>query len=289
RAPAHVQPHMHRLWADSRVFHVAQGHDEPGGLSRSGKGVQRAHGFHLRRRAADLSSYRGARSRTARAAANRLHLYQRPVHAQKNARVDGLAVGESAGISRRKNRYAVGCGIAERKRCGRNSQGIQRPGKANYWSDQMDVLERAPRRFGTNPRPDRGTRRRFQGMHPGNQNGEAAWLSGRDEHYCLQGNRYAGDRTNVRLSFRSWRRWSHHYPWIRLRRCQEGHDQTAQFAPGKLLSYPHNDDREVSESREVDESLCFFGDANLFRVSRGEARSDMFGMGDPDAQYPWLE
>ena len=30
----------------------------------------------------------------------------------------------------------------------------------------------------------------------------------------------------------------HHYPWIRIRRRQEGHDQAAQFAPGKLLSHP---------------------------------------------------
>src|SRR4029077_4455749 len=126
-------------------------------------------------------------------------------------------------------------------------------------------------------------------MHSGNQDGQAARLSGRDERNDLQGNRYAGDRTDVRLSFRSWRGWSHHYPWIRLRRRQERHDRTAQPAAGKLLSYPRDDGREVPKSREVDESLYLFGHAGLFRISRGQARSDMFGMGDPDAQYPRLE
>src|SRR6266496_743435 len=109
------------------------------------------------------------------------------------------------------------------------------------------------------------------------------------ERNDLQGNRYAGDRTDVRLSFRSWRGWSHHHPWIRLRRRQERYDQTTQPAPGKLLSYPRNDRREVPKSREVDESLYLFGDTDLFRVSCWQARSDMFGMGDSDAKYPRLE
>src|SRR5213596_3726658 len=153
----------------------------------------------------------------------------------------------------------------------------------------MDVLERASRWLGTNTRPDRGTRRRFQGVHSGNQNGEAARLSSGDERNDLQRNRHAGDRTNVRLSFGSWRGWSYDYPWIRLRRRQERHDRTAQPAPGKLLSYPRNDRREVPKSREVDESLYLFGDTDLFRVSCWQARSDMFGMGDSDAKYPRLE
>src|SRR6266513_4788115 len=153
----------------------------------------------------------------------------------------------------------------------------------------MDVLERAPRRVGANPRPDCGTRRRFQGVHSRNQNGEAARLSSGDERNDLQGNRYARDRTDVRLSFRSWRGWSHHYSRIRLRRRQARHDQAAQFAPGKLLSYPRNDGRKVPKSREVDESLYLFGNADLFRVSCRQTRSDMFGMGDSDAKYPWLE
>ena len=33
RTAAHMQPHMHRLWANSRILHVAQGHDELGRLS----------------------------------------------------------------------------------------------------------------------------------------------------------------------------------------------------------------------------------------------------------------
>src|SRR5215470_9262478 len=126
-------------------------------------------------------------------------------------------------------------------------------------------------------------------MHSGNQNGQAAWLPSGDERNDLQGNRYAGDRTDVRLSFRSWRGWPHYYPWIRLRRRQERHDQTAQPAPGKLLSYPRDDRREVPKGREVDESLYVFGDANLFRVSCGQARSDVFCMGDSDAEHSWLE
>ena len=50
-------------------------------------------------------------------------------------------------------------GTAERKRCDRNSQRTKRSGKANYWSDQMDVLERASRWLGANTRPDCGARR----------------------------------------------------------------------------------------------------------------------------------
>src|SRR5712691_7858671 len=42
RAVAYVQSHLHRLWPDSRIFHLAQGHDEPGGLPGGGGGVQRA-------------------------------------------------------------------------------------------------------------------------------------------------------------------------------------------------------------------------------------------------------
>src|SRR5436190_5770854 len=280
---------MHRLWADSRVLHLAQGHDELGGLSWGGKRMQCAHGFHLRRRTAYLSVHRGAGGRIARAATDRLHLHQRHVHAQEDARMDGLAVGDSAGICRGKSRYTARFRVAERKRCDRNSQGTKRSGKANYWSDQMDVLERASRWLGANTRSDRGTRRRLQGMHSRNQNGEAARLSSGDERNDLQGNRYAGDRTDVRLSFRSWRGWSHHHPWIRLRRRQERHDQTAQPAPGKLLSYPRNDGREVPKSRRVDESLYLFGHADLFRVSCRETGSDLFGMGDSDSKYPRLE
>src|SRR6187200_571379 len=106
--------------------------------------------------------------------------------------MDRLAGGDSAGICRGKNRYAAPCWVAERKRRSRNSQGTKGPGKANYWSDQMDVLERASRWLGANTRPDRGARRRLQGVHSRNQNGEAARVSGGDERNDLQGNRYAG-------------------------------------------------------------------------------------------------
>src|SRR5262249_14054896 len=153
----------------------------------------------------------------------------------------------------------------------------------------MVVLERASRWFGTNARPDRRTRGRFQGMHSGNQDGQAARLSGGDQHDCLQGSRHAGARTNVRLPFRSWRGWSHHYARIRLRRRQERHDQTAQFASGKFLSYPCDDGGEVPKGRGMDESIYFLRNADLFRISRGQTRSDVFGMGDPNAEHPRLE
>src|SRR5690349_11488927 len=54
RAVAYLQPHMHRLWADSRILHIAQGHNELEGLSGGGGRVQRANGLHLRRGTADL-------------------------------------------------------------------------------------------------------------------------------------------------------------------------------------------------------------------------------------------
>src|SRR5207249_4373241 len=116
RAAAHVQSHMHGLWADSRVFHVAQGHDELGGLSWGGKGMQRPDGFDLRRRTAYLSAYRGAGSGTAHAGADCLHLHERHVYAQEDARVDRLAVVHSAGICRRKNHGVARWGIVKRKR-----------------------------------------------------------------------------------------------------------------------------------------------------------------------------
>ena len=52
------------------------------------------------------------------------------------------------------------------------------PSKWMYWKC-------TPRWFGANARPDCGTRGRFQGMHSGDQNGESARLSGRDEHNNL--------------------------------------------------------------------------------------------------------
>src|SRR5881394_717694 len=49
-------------------------------------------------------------------------------------------------------------------------------------AEPLDVLERAPRRTRADARPDRGTGRRFQGMHSRDQDGEDPWLPGRDEH-----------------------------------------------------------------------------------------------------------
>src|SRR5438128_8264276 len=78
------------------------------------------------------------------------------------------------------------------------------------------------------------------------------------------GNRYGADRADVRLSFRSRRGWPHDYSWIRLRRREEGHDQAAQFAPGKLLPDPSDDGPEVPKNRGMDESVHVFWNAGLF-------------------------
>ena len=95
RAVAHLQSDLHRLRADSRIFHIAQGHDEPGGLPRGGGGMQRANDLDLRRRAADLPAHRSAGEGLARAKADRLHLHKRHVHAQENARMARIAIVES--------------------------------------------------------------------------------------------------------------------------------------------------------------------------------------------------
>ena len=141
---------MHGLWTDPRVFHVAQGHDELGGLSWGGKGMQRAHGFHLRRRTADLSAHRSAGARTAHAATNRLHLHERHVHAQEDARVDGLAVVDPAGICRRKNQLRCSVpGLLSEKDATEIRKGPKDPAKPTigptkwmYWNVHLDGLER---------------------------------------------------------------------------------------------------------------------------------------------------
>src|SRR5438128_12576634 len=101
-------------------------------------------------------------------------------------------------------------------------------------------------------------------MHPGNQNGKAARLPSGNQYDNLQGNRYGGDRADVRLSFRSRGGWPHDYSWIRLRRREKGHDQAAQFAPGKLLPDPSDDGPEVPKNRGMDESVYVFWNAGLF-------------------------
>src|SRR5207237_7877112 len=101
-------------------------------------------------------------------------------------------------------------------------------------------------------------------MRSGHENGEAAWLPDRDEHDGLQGNRHARDLTNVRLSYRSRRGRAYHHAGIRLRRGQEGHDQTAQFAAGEFFPYAADDGREIPEDRPVDEPVHVFWDADLF-------------------------
>ncbi len=67
----------------------------PGGLPRRGGGMQRPDGLDLRRRTADLSAHRSAGERPARAGPDRLHLHQRHVHAQKDARMDGERIGNA--------------------------------------------------------------------------------------------------------------------------------------------------------------------------------------------------
>ena len=95
RAAAHLQPDLHRLRPHPRVFHLAQGHHAPGGLPERRGGVQRPDDLDLRRRTAHLSADRGARARPARAEADRLHLHERDVHAQEDARMAGGGIAES--------------------------------------------------------------------------------------------------------------------------------------------------------------------------------------------------
>ena len=66
---------------------------------------------------------------------------------------------------------------------------------------KLDVLERASRWLGTDARPHRRARRRLQGVHLGDQDGEDPRLSGRDQYHGLQRDRYERDRADVRLSF----------------------------------------------------------------------------------------
>src|SRR5262249_7418518 len=67
RAVAYLQPHVHGLWADSRVLHVAQGYDELGGLPGGRTRMQCANGLNLRRGTTDLPAHRSAGRRIARA------------------------------------------------------------------------------------------------------------------------------------------------------------------------------------------------------------------------------
>src|SRR5262249_48142452 len=92
---AYLQPHLHRLRSNSRIFDVAQGHDDPGGLFGCGRRVRRSNDLDLRRRTADLSTHRSAGEWLTRAGPYRLHLHQRDVHAQENARMDGIGIPES--------------------------------------------------------------------------------------------------------------------------------------------------------------------------------------------------
>ena len=91
RAAAHLQPDLHGLRPNSRVLHVAQGYYAPGGLPWRRRGMQRPDDLDLRRRTADLSADRSACKRPPRAKTDRLHLHERDVHAQKDARMAGSA------------------------------------------------------------------------------------------------------------------------------------------------------------------------------------------------------
>src|ERR1700736_1854259 len=51
---AHLQPDLHGLRPDSRIFHFTKRHFALGRLPRGGRGMQRADDFNLRRGTADL-------------------------------------------------------------------------------------------------------------------------------------------------------------------------------------------------------------------------------------------
>ena len=59
--------------------------------------------------------------------------------------------------------------------------------------------------------------------------------------------------------------------------------------PENFFLTREDDGREVREDRGVDEALHLLRHAGLFRISRRQARPDLLGLGDSDAQHPRLE
>ncbi len=163
--------------------------------------MRRADGFDLRRRTADLSANRRAGRRSARAGPHRLHLHERHVHAQKNARMMAQRVTRNGRrSSTKRSRLCWQQKLITEKDAAAIRKGRRTPAKPIDRPEQMDVLERPPRRSGMHARSDRRARRRFQGMRRGDQDGEDPRLPGRDQHDGLQGDRHGGDRADVRLS-----------------------------------------------------------------------------------------
>jgi hypothetical protein len=111
-----------------------------------GRGMRRADGFHLRRRTADLSEDRGTGRRSARTGPRALHLHERHVHAQKNARLSGrgLFSGEETKLKKLLDGKLITEKEAEVIRKSDDAAKLRpviRPTKWMYWNVHVDGLE----------------------------------------------------------------------------------------------------------------------------------------------------
>src|SRR5207237_7997751 len=70
---------------------------------------------------------------------------------------------------------------------------------------------------------------------------------------------------------------------------EASHDQTAQFAVGRILTHPRYDRSEIPTYLKMDESIHVFRNTGLFRISRWQTGPDLFGLGNSHAKHPWLE
>jgi len=136
--------------------------DEPGGLSWGGQRMQRADGFHLRRRTR-LSIHTSKRWWTDCSRSDgSFTLHQTPCSCARRC-VNGWPrrVTIRPELSRKESLRCYVPGLLKRKDAAEIRKRPERPGKATDWSDQMDVLECSSRWFGADTRPNRRARRRF--------------------------------------------------------------------------------------------------------------------------------
>ena len=194
-----------------------------------------ADGFHLRRRTADLSEDRGTHRRPARTRPRALHLHERDVHAQKNARLPRrhLFAGNRAEAEKTARRKI------DHRQGSRSHPQIRRRGeeKSRHPPDAMDVLECPCGRLGIHARSDCRARRRVQGMRRSHQDGENLRLSSRDEHHGLSRNRRGGNRGHVQVFEFARSGRPHDFARLRLRCGEERHG----FAPRQRSEaiFPH--------------------------------------------------
>jgi hypothetical protein len=161
------------------------------------RGLRRPHGLHLRRGAVDLSQDRGTGRRVARPGPHHLHLHQRRVHAEEDARVPGAVTPESPATE-----PAPAPTAGERTHHRKGSRTIRKaraPAARSSSPSQVDVLERPCGRPRIHPRPHRRARGRVQGMRRRHQDGQDPRLPGRHQHHGLQGNRRAGTGGDVQV------------------------------------------------------------------------------------------